>query len=269
MIKTEFRSKIEHLYGRTLMTAKGTKLDHFKIKAFEYYLYPDFRKVKIPFNKIFKWTLASSFFYLFFAVLLNNFILQNTAKNKDEELKRSYLEISKLYTDSKSIVFNECLDSMKNSKEYIRYLIYQNSGIVIPKTVPENHLVAIKKNAEKAGIPLSIYVKVIRHESRFDSSAHNPSGAHGYMQMMPGTFKHFYEILSLKGGNTALNNLKCGSQLLKQNYDYWYKKKKDPEEAWRMALACYAMGDSLPRALGRVPAAVEGYVNHITHNENF
>jgi soluble lytic murein transglycosylase-like protein len=141
---------------------------------------------------------------------------------------------------------------------------------MVPENVPDNHLTAIKNNAEKMGIPLSIYVRVINHESRFDSSATNSSsGAMGYMQLMPGTFRHFYDVLSLRGGNTALNNLMCGSRLLKQNYDYWYKRKNNQEEAWQMALACYAMGDSLPRALGRVPESVKGYVNYVMQNENF
>ena len=50
---------------------------------------------------------------------------------------------------------------------------------------------------------------------------------------------------------------------------YWYKRRNDRQEAWEMALACYAMGDSIPRAIGRVPDSVKDYVNYVMKNENF
>jgi hypothetical protein len=240
------------------------------IPLLEYYLFPEFRKKTYLIKKFLRWTAIFIAVYFFGAISVNNFVLLETIEDKDSELHNSYTEISNLYHDAKSVVFDECLDSLKNSDDYIRFTIYNKSGIMVPENVPDNHLTAIKNNAEKMGIPLSIYVRVINHESRFDSSATNSSsGAMGYMQLMPGTFRHFYDVLSLRGGNTALNNLMCGSRLLKQNYDYWYKRKNNQEEAWQMALACYAMGDSLPRALGRVPESVKGYVNYVMQNENF
>lgn len=235
----------------------------------EYFLFPEFRKKDLQLKRIFKITAASAAVYFFLAIIVNNFVMMDTIDNKDDELKNTYSEISRLYRSAKSVVFDECMDSVKNSNTYTRFEIFKESGIVVPENVPENHLSAIKHNAIKMGIPLSIYVRVINHESSFDSAAVNPSGAKGYMQLMPGTFNHLYDVLSLKGGHTSINNLLCGSSLLKQNYDYWYKRKNDQQEAWQMALACYAMGDSLPRALGRVPEAVQGYVNYVMKNENF
>jgi soluble lytic murein transglycosylase-like protein len=121
-------------------------------------------------------------------------------------------------------------------------------------------------------IPLSIFLKVIFFESTFDSAAVNKnSGAFGYMQLMPRTFKSIYNKLELVGGKTTVNNLICGGYLLKQNFDYWYKRNKTKKESWELALACYVMGDSLPKALGRMPRSKEvtTYVNNILKNENF
>jgi len=265
------KRQAEKLYMKIKMKSTDeSKIDRIIISVLNYYLYPEFRKFNIPFRKYFKWTGISTATYLFGAILLNNFVLMNDVKNRDAELHTSKKHISVLYKDAKSLVFDECLDSVSNTKEYIRFLIFAKSGIVVPKNVPEEHLTAIKENSEKMGIPLSIYVKVIQHESRFDSSAVNPtSGAFGYMQMMPRTFNHIYDILSLNGGRTATNNLMCGCKLLKQSHDYWYKRKNNTKQAWEMALACYAMGDSLPRAMGRVPEAVRDYVNYIIKDETF
>lgn len=264
----KMKKTIERFYEKTLMGFKGTKSDKIIISVCEYILYPEFRKKQIQFKRIFKWSAILATIYFFGAISLNNYVMSTVVDDKDKELQRSYEEISTLYGNAKGIVFDECLDSLKNSQDYIRFVIYAKSGILVPATVPDEHLLAIKHNAEKMKIPLSIYVRVIHHESRFDSSAVNKtSGAMGYMQMMPRTFNHIYEVLSLKGGNTALNNLACGSKLLKQSYDYWYKKKNDQDEAWQMALACYAMGDSLPRALGRVPSSVKDYVNYVMKHE--
>lgn len=263
----QMRKNIERFYGRLRMNHE-TWFSRILVPVCEYVLYPEFRKKNIPIKKIIKWSAVSAIIYFLGAILLNNYVLMETVKSKDSELTNAYEEISNLYDNSKSVVYNECMDSLLKSEDYIRYNIYASSGILVPSKVPDNHLLAIKENAEKMKIPLSIYVRVIHHESRFDSSAVNKtSGAMGYMQMMPRTFRHIYEVLSLKGGNTALNNLACGSKLLKQSYDYWYKRKNDQDEAWQMALACYAMGDSLPRALGRVPESVKDYVNYVMKHE--
>lgn len=263
------KNKIEIFYKRILMGyEKDTRLNKIAISFFEYILYPEFRTRTFPIKRFFKVATFTAAIYFIGAVILNNLVLLNAIDDKDKELTGTYKEISNLYSNAKEIVYDECMDSLLNTESYIRFIIYSKSGILVPSKVPDNHLLAIKDNAEKMHIPLSIYVRVIHHESRFDSSAVNTSsGAIGYMQMMPITFKHFYDVLSLKGGNTSLNNLVCGSLLLKQKYEYWYKRKKDQGEAWQMALACYAMGDSLPRALDRVPEAVKGYVNYVMQNE--
>lgn len=264
----KIKNSIEKFYSRIRMENKDTRFNRIAISFCEYVLYPEFRKRTFPIKRFFKVTAFVAAAYFMGAVILNNFVLMNSINEKDDELKGTYKEISNLYSNAKEIVYDECMDSLLNTESYIRFIIYNKSGILVPSKVPDNHLLAIKNNAEKMNIPLSIYVRVIHHESRFDSSAVNEtSGAKGYMQMMPRTFNHIYEVLSLRGGNTALNNLACGSKLLKQSYDYWYKRKKDQGEAWQMALACYAMGDSLPRALGRVPESVKGYVNYVMQNE--
>ncbi len=265
----KMKKSIENFYRRIRMGyEKDTRFNRIAISFCEYILYPEFRIRTFPIKKILKVTAFMAVIYFMGAVLLNNLVLLNTIGNKDKELKGTYEEISNLYSNAKETVYDECMDSLLNTESYIRFNIYSKSGILVPSKVPDNHLLAIKDNAEKMNIPLSIYVRVIHHESRFDSSAVNlSSGAMGYMQMMPGTFRHFYDVLSLKGGNTSLNNLMCGSLLLKQKYEYWYKRKKDQGEAWQMALACYAMGDSLPRALDRVPESVKGYVNYVMQNE--
>lgn len=161
-------------------------------------------------------------------------------------------------------------DSIINSDGYLRYEVYQKSGITVPDQVPLTHLKLIKKLSDDNKIPLSILVRIINHESRFDSSVVNQtSGALSYMQIVPVTFKHFCKVLKLDGKNTVYNNLICGTELLKQNYRFWYKKRRNRNKAWEMALACYAIGDSIPRKTGKIPESVQPYIKYVMCDETF
>lgn len=161
-------------------------------------------------------------------------------------------------------------DSIINCDGYLRYEVYQKSGIAVPDQVPLTHLKLIKKLSDDNKIPLSILVRIINHESRFDSSVVNQtSGALSYMQIVPGTFKHFCKVLKLDGKNTVYNNLICGTELLKQNYRFWYKKRRNRNKAWEMALACYTIGDSLPMKTGSVPESVQSYIKYVMRDETF
>ena len=232
---TKAMKRIKDFYIGLRMSGRASG---FLVQVCEYILYPEFRRRTIPFKRYAKIATAVIVVYVFVAISINNIVLEAALSDRQNEINRQNERISILHNNAKFVLYNECMDSVRTSNEYIRLDIYKSSGIMLPD-MPNRHLQAIKGRCDSTTIPkfTKIYLRVIEHESGFDSSARNASGAFGYMQLMPGTFRHLSEVLSLHGGNTAVNNLICGSHLLKQNYEYWYKRKNSVVEAWKMALA--------------------------------
>jgi soluble lytic murein transglycosylase-like protein len=139
------------------------------------------------------------------------------------------------------------------------------AGVPVPASVPDSHLQAILENSAVTGVPVAMYLRIIHHESRFDPTARNPrSGAFGYMQTAPRTFDFVYDALGLQGGRTPSNNLTVGAELLRREFSYWMERSDgDSTQAWRMALASYAVGGSQPRRLRRVPPAAREFVDFV------
>ncbi len=263
----KIRNMIETVYFNNL--GKKTKLSNYITKLLELYLFPEFNNG----NRIIKKTKSIIWWlcvYFFVATSVSYELLSKEFVKQSKELIRSYGEVRYLNKHAKQIVYAECVDSLKKSAEQIRLDTYFKIGIIIPEDVPGNHIVAMKQFSEERGIPFSIFMKLVQQESGFDSAAINTtSGAFGYMQMMPTTFKYYYDMMCLQGGKTPLNNMMCGAEMLKQKFNYWYKRRGNKREAWRMTLACYAMGDKVPQEIGKVPGIVDGYVNNIMRNETF
>ncbi len=149
-----------------------------------------------------------------------------------------------------------------------RALITRETGIRIPRQVPDYHVQLILRNSIEKGIPLPIYVRLIHLESRFDSSAVNrSSGTFGYMQLSPRTFESIATVLNLRGGRTVSNNLSVGAALLRRQFDYWTRHGvTDPLKAWEMALACYRLGDQSPRLASEVPEPARDFVDYVMSN---
>lgn len=265
------RNKLLTIYRDVAMERYSlpTSIRSFLERALFFILFPEFRK-DLNMKGFLSWCGFSFIAYLVFAMTVNNYVLSNDAESSEQKLKAAYKNIEFLNSNAKSFLYNEAIDSLKTSAEYLRFEIFKKTGIAVPEKVSREHLLAMSQLSRKNQIPLSIYLRLVKQESGFDSSIVNPaSGAFGYMQVLPSTFKHIAGVLSLAGGHTAINNLMCGTEYLKNEYAFWIKRK-NPREAWEMSLACYTLGDSLPRVINKVPPGVLNYVNNIMkgYNEN-
>lgn len=257
----------ERQYNRILMnTGELGTFDRLLLRFLERYLYPEFGGLWIV-----RW--ARNVFYavgMFFmlSVLMQMVSAREQLVDRNKELNAADYRIHMLLADAKNCVYREMMDSLKMSKEYLRYKMYEETGIMVPDKVPEKHLQTIFKNAADKKVPMKIYLRVIFFESSFDSTAVNTkTGAFNYMQMMPGTFDYLYKELKLHGGRTTVNNLIVGAELLRREHKYWSKRRADDNLAWEMALACYLMGDSLPKAMDVVPKAAREYVDNILYKK--
>lgn len=218
----------------------------------EYYLYPEFRdkkKIKpiihanrylIFFISVFLLTSIGAF--IFGKKIQEGLILDLNNKIEYYTSLRSEMlkEISK--KDSTISEMNKHLKSRK----YIEYQIITECKITSIdnlKELPDSIFFLMVNESEKNGIPYMIYFRLIERESGFKFIANTEgSGAMGYMQIMPSTFKSYANILNLKGGHTPENNIKIGSYFLGKIFKIWNQKYKDEKTAWEYALCEYGCG---------------------------
>lgn len=143
------------------------------------------------------------------------------------------------------------------SREYWNWKIISETGIkevASFKRLPDSVFFESINQCQILNIPHKIFFRVMEKESKFQF-IHNKtgSGAFGYMQVMPGTFKLWYKKLKLTGGHNQINNIIVSANLLASCYKFWKTKNKEP---WRWTLAEYACGREPLLKLGRIPAEV-------------
>lgn len=99
------------------------------------------------------------------------------------------------------------------------------------------------RECDKYKIPYNMFFSIVDKESGFLSIPNKDgSGAFGYMQLMPKTFKNYYKKLHLKGGHTPSNNIKVGAYYIYEINKRWSHKFKNKKTVWTWTLAEYEAG---------------------------
>lgn len=261
------RKILEKYYNSILMKSGPISwTDRQATAVVHYLLFPEFRKRS--YRKYLTRVVYGLLLYSALSVVVEASRISDTLDLRNKELYTAYNKIDFIMEHAFKYVYGQVQDSFLVSDAYLRYKMHKETGITVPKKVSSVHLQTIATLAEKNDLPLKIYLRVIYHESSFDSTAVNKtSGAFGYCQTMPSTFDYLYDKLNLEGGRTAINNLTIGASLLSKEYKYWRKRRNTSMAAWEMALACYAMGAKVPRELDAVPEVVRPYVDYVLHKK--
>jgi soluble lytic murein transglycosylase-like protein len=117
--------------------------------------------------------------------------------------------------------------------------------------VPARFRSAFASAAAKTGVPVSLLVATAYEESRMDPSARSGTGAHGLLQLMPGTARE----LRLDGDDPA-DNVLAGASYLRQMLDRFGSVD--------LALAAYNAGPTAVAHAGRAPTlATLRYVRNV------
>lgn len=142
-----------------------------------------------------------------------------------------------------------------DTREYREYLVWRDMELKHFRNLtelPDSIFNLIFQQADSNCIPLPIFLGVIDRESGFKFIPNSEgSGAMGYMQLMPKTFKALSKKIGVHGGHTPMNNIRVGAFYLRTNYLFWLKRLGDDESAWRHALAEYAVGRGGMQFFGR------------------
>lgn len=252
------------LYNYLVMTTRHNRFSLFLIRVIEYFTLPQFRKKEYHILHHLKITLEFLLIAMFCFMSLKTIYLDGKLSFTNLEFWKAKHQVEYLEANARQTVYQQVSDSFYKSGGYLRYQVYKETGIQIPESMSDDHVAVAVMEAKRQNVPISILLHTIKHESGFDSSALNPSsGAWGYCQTLNATFNGFYKEMNLTGGKIARNNLIVGIARLKFGYTYWKTKRANEFDRWSLAVACYAIGDSLPRAINAIPDTVKPYVNYI------
>jgi membrane-bound lytic murein transglycosylase F len=145
---------------------------------------------------------------------------------------------------------NGWIEARKNSKEneelyakYFKKKKYTGSGIG-KYTTYSNGMISeyddlIKQYSQKIGWDWQLLASLVYQESHFSPTARSWAGANGFMQLVPGTAKH-YGLDTVDA--TAEQSLKAGTSYIIDLDNYWKKYVPNKDERIKFVLASYNAG---------------------------
>lgn len=249
------KSKIKKIQDRLIMsTKKGFFHDNFIKRPFlsfsSWYLYPEFRNQKlIP--KLIKeniflflfisisviWTM--SFFYF---GRLSNFKQVTQLENKLSKTTHQLEATYKLLGERESTI--DRIRREVGERDYLQYIIKRDCHLRnydgLTKLSDEVFFTMIDE-IETQGVPYTIFFRVIDRESGFTFVINKSSGATGYCQVLPSTFRVAQREIGVKDHN-EINNIRAGVWVLKEGYLRHKRKGLSDEQAWYNSLVDYSGG---------------------------
>jgi hypothetical protein len=143
-----------------------------------------------------------------------------------------------------------------NIRKFIQNLIIEDCKIEHPnefRSLPDQIFFLMIDEVNRNSIPYTIFFKVVDHESGFQFITNlEGSGAMGYCQIMPATFRQFKKEAGL-GSHNPVSNIKMGAFLLKNRYNYYRSNGHKDDKAWFLSLKDYAGGkDSMAREIIKI-----------------
>ena len=191
-----------------------------------------------------------------FSLGYTSHLIKSLDTYKQSKEKSIIIDSLKLLSSKKDSVIRS-LREVSISRDYWNWKIISETGIkevTSFKKLSDTVVYECLNQCQILDIPIKIFFRIMERESRFQFIKNKTgSGAFGYMQVMPGTFKLWYKKLKLTGGHNQINNIIVSANLLSSSYQFW---KSTKSEAWRWALAEYACGREPLLKLGRIPDEV-------------
>jgi hypothetical protein len=116
------------------------------------------------------------------------------------------------------------------------------------KKLPDDILKLMRSQCDYWEIPYEVFFSLVDRESGFKFIPNKTgTGAFGYMQLMPGTFKSNAKMLGIEPINNKENNIKVGAYLLKKIHNRWLDRGYSNVEAWRFTIAEYQSPKTIRR----------------------
>lgn len=167
---------------------------------------------------------------------------------------------------SEKLNYKNKLYNIIYSDDYMRYIVYKEANIFIPRGANMQHLRVMFQETDKNEIPYSIIFRLINKESGYINGLTSNKGAFGYMQVMPETKKIYRKKLHTQNLTPVDENITIGCAMLKEMYTLYKSEKNNEVKAWKLALAAYNAGPGNVKKYGGIPPFTEttDYVKYIT-----
>lgn len=255
------KNKMQKLYTKLMMMPMK---DNFFQKYVRYqlvdilswFIYPEFRdknKLRdlIVRNKFMVLTISFFLLWTTGTFTLGRFLSFQEKKEQIVQLKDRLDEQNDLlfYTNQtmnrKDSTIKQ-LRSEKNWREHLEFIIKRDCNLRnydnLAKLSDEVFFTMIDE-IERYQIPYTIFFRVVDHESGFKFIPNSQgSGAMGYCQVMPLTFKNVARKLGFSK-HDEITNIKTGAYVMRKNFDIARSQGLDVKTAWYQALVNYSGGD--------------------------
>ena len=173
---------------------------------------------------------------LFLFLLISSFVITNTTGSSTSSNTNN--EMNELLTRKISELQQQLY--MQGLIQYIEF----ESEVVIPDYLDSKYVEYIYKLSDTLKISTRVAFRLVYSESRFRDTVTSSMGAHGLMQLMPGTKEMYRTLLRTDTLNLDSNqeDIYIGLNYLKDLYDFWLDRKNPEKVSWRLALASYNAG---------------------------
>lgn len=260
--KIMIKLRMRQLYHQLILMPSDTTffnkyLRHHLINFLVWFLYPEFRTKNKVVDFIFKnkFLIALGVSFILWTTGLLSLGIFLSFHEKTDKINQLEYKLDKqndllFYSNRimlrKNLTINQLRKEM-DSREYLQYIIQRDCHLqhyTHLTKLSDDVFFTIIDEVEKYQIPFTIFFRVIDHESGFQFIPNSTgSGALGYCQVMPLTFKSVAERLGFKK-HDHITNIKTGAFVLRENFDIFHKKGFNVKESWFKALIAYSGGDT-------------------------
>jgi len=174
----------------------------------------------------------------FLLVLIGtNFYFYETGKDiRDPEVDKMTQELESIHNElgiksdlldnkyHETAEIEKELKKIKSSRVYMLAVVKKEADVDIPDRVNDEHLKLMFTQADSNNIPYAVFFRVLQKESRFKWWVTSSAGAHGYMQMMPATYKSVANDIGQPTEMTSESNIICGAFYLRKKYNEMFNK---------------------------------------------
>jgi len=249
------KTKIQKIYDRIMLSSQepmffGKLFKKLFLSFSNWYLFTEFRKgfllPKLIKENILLFLLVSisvvwtvGFFYLGRA---SNFKQVGNLENKLSKTTYQLEATHKILGERESTI--DRIRREVGEREYLQFIIKRDchlrnfDGLT---KLPDEVFFTMIDEIETHNVPYTIFFRVIDRESGFTFIENPSSGAFGYCQVLPSTFRVAQREIGVKDHN-EINNIKVGVWVLKGGYLRHKRKGLTDEKAWHNSLVDYSGG---------------------------
>ena len=196
-------------------------------------------KIKAQLKRFLVWFHAATTSILIFTVLWLNYSYRLEVSDVWNFVFNKQALVNKLHDDLALV--KQDVETVVGSREWKVMKIKDEAKVIVPSYVTNDELESMLRVADFYDLPYSIWFRLIWNESRFQGDVVSSTGARGYAQIMPQTFRDYVTAAEKRSGKKIAQLKACGF-LLRCLHDSEIKAGWKGDNAWKRVLSRYNCG---------------------------